>query len=62
MMENWQSQDDLADPDWRAERDEGHLIGLAVVLGLAVVMAIVCRYAGVSETLIANPFVPEWPV
>jgi hypothetical protein len=62
MIENWQSHDDADDLDWRADRNKGYVIGLAVIIGLAVLTAFVGHYVGVSETLIAKPFVPEWPV
>jgi hypothetical protein len=62
MIENWQSQDELDHLDWRADRNEGYVIGLVVILGVGVVVAFVSRYVGASDTLIAEPFVPEWPV
>ena len=62
MIENWQSQDELDDLDWRADRNQGYVIGLVAILGVAVVMGFVSRYVGASGTLIASPFLPEWPV
>ena len=59
-MMDWQSRDDdrNADPDWQTDLQHGHEIGLLIVLGLTVTMAIVSLQLGTSET--AKPLYAEW--
>jgi hypothetical protein len=41
-MIDWQSWDDIADPDWQADWQRGHEIGSPIVVGLlALVMVLV---------------------
>ena len=52
IMMDWQSRDDdrNADPDWQADWQCGHEIGLLIVGGLALVKAIVSALLGAWET------------
>jgi hypothetical protein len=61
-MMDWQSRDDdrNADPDWQADWHHGHEIGLLIVLGLAVTMAILSLQLGISEA--AKTIYAEWTV
>ena len=63
MMMDWQSRDDdrNADPDWQADWQRGHEIGLLIVVGLALVMAIVNVLLGGWETPVVAELYPEWP-
>ena len=60
---DWQSRDDgrSADPDWQANWQRGHEIGLLIVVGLALVMAIVSVLFGGWETPAVAELYPEWP-
>jgi len=59
MMMDWQSRDDdrNADPDWQ----RGHEIGLLIVVGLALVMAVVNVLLGGWESPVVAELYPEWP-
>jgi hypothetical protein len=49
------------DPNWEADWHRGIAIGLLVIVGLAVVMAIVRPQRGSSEAPVATQLYPEWP-
>ncbi len=56
-MMDWQSRGDRnADPDWQADWQRGHEIGALIVVGLALVMAVVSILLDGWERLY-----PEWP-
>ena len=56
------SRDDRnADPDWQADWQRGHEIGSLIVVGLALVMAIVSVLLGGWETPVVAELYPEWP-
>jgi hypothetical protein len=62
-MMDWQSRDDdrNADPDWQADWHRGQTIGLLIVVGLALVMAIVNVQLGGWEKQVVAELYPEWP-
>ena len=62
-MMDWQSRDDdrNADPDWQADWQRGHEIGLLVVVGLALVMAVMSVLLGGWETAVVAERYPGWP-
>ena len=63
MMMDWQSRNDHrnADPDWQADWQRGHEIGLLIVVGLALAMAIVNVLFGGWESPVVAELYPEWP-
>ena len=62
-MLDWQSlgDDRNTDPDWEADRHRGTAIGLLVIVGLAMVVAIASLRLGNSEMPVATQLYPEWP-
>jgi hypothetical protein len=58
MMMDWQSREDdrNADPDWQADWQRGHEIGLLIVGGLALVMAVSVLLAGWETPVVAELF------
>ena len=50
-----------ADPDWQANWQRGHEIGLLIVVGLALVMAVMSVLLGGWETAVVAERYPEWP-
>ena len=63
QMLDWQSPSDHrnTDPNWEADWHRGTAIGLLVVVGLAVVVAIGSLQFGSAETPVATQLYPEWP-
>jgi hypothetical protein len=63
IMMDWQSRDDdrNADPDWQGDWQRGHEIGLLIVGGLALVVAIAIVLLGGWETPVVAELYPEWP-
>jgi hypothetical protein len=56
-MMDWQSRDDRnADLEWQVDWQRGHEIGALIVVGLALVMAVVSVLLDGWER-----FYPEWP-
>jgi hypothetical protein len=51
----------LADPNWEADWRCGREIGLLIIVGLALVMAVVTVLLGGSETPIVAELYPEGP-
>ena len=62
-MMDLQSRDDdrNADPNWQADWQRGHEIGLLIVVGLALVMAVMSVLLVVWETPVVAELYPEWP-
>ena len=62
-MLDWQSLSDHrnTDPNWEADWHRGIAIGLLVVVGLAVVVAIGSLQLGSAEMPVATQLYPEWP-
>jgi hypothetical protein len=62
-MLDWQSlgDDRNTDPNWEADWHQGTTIGLLVVVGLAVVVAIGGLWLGSAAMPAATQLYPEWP-
>jgi hypothetical protein len=60
-MMDWNQEDRNAEPNLEADWHRGIAIGLLVIVGLAVVMAIVRPQWGSSEAPVATELFPEWP-
>jgi hypothetical protein len=60
-MMDWSQDDRNTDPNWEGDWHRGIAIGLLVIVGLAVVMAIVRPQWGSSEAPVATQLYTEWP-
>ena len=62
-MLDWQSlgDDRNTDPNWEADWHRGTAIGLLVIVGLAMVVAIGSLQFGRSDLPVATQLYPEWP-
>ena len=52
---------EMPTPDWQANWQRGHEIGLLIVVGLALVMAVMSVLLGGWETAVVAERYPEWP-
>ena len=59
-MMDWSQDDRNADANWKADWHRGTAIGLLVIIGLAVMMAIVRTQFESSAPVATQPY-PEWP-
>jgi len=51
----------FGDPNWEADWHRGPTIGLLVIVGLAMVVAIGSLQLGSSDLPVATQLYPEWP-